>query len=92
MELKNADTGKSVSNRPVPPSVAQAVEILENLGDGEYLTLPQLATKIGCSNRTLREHAARPPLSEVRIDPGNHNHLYVSSKTKAAFDKEGENA
>ena len=87
MQLKNASTGEMKTS--LPPQVIKMVKALNELGDGEYLTLTQLAIQVGCHRSSAAQAACMPPLSNMRIkDKQTSIFWYVSEKTKKAIDAE----
>jgi len=90
MELKNADTGEEINDVPLPPVVKKAVDVLNALEDGTFLTMVQVARRVRCHPSTLNNCTTTTPLRDMRVPaPYNTRYwLYVSEATKAAYVKE----
>ena len=89
MNLINAETGVEVSQKMTSETVRRAVEHLNQLEPGQFLTFVQLSARIGSGISTLVPHAPHPPLCEMRMKRGIE-YIYFSEETAAALREEGQ--
>jgi len=69
----------------------KALEYVDSLPDGEYVTLVQIADKLGACPDSIKNGITRTPLAQQRIRHSTSRaYWYVNKKTYEELVKDGE--